>query len=170
MNCKKVRKNLVAYLDNELANDVRETVETHLLDCPHCQAELSILKNTWSLMDEYVITETPDFEQQLQGRLRTARTQIIKREDVRQHRRSFPYWIPLATAAVAVLIGLFLAMINYEPPRKPEEKNIIVNLHFLENYEVVRNLDILEAIEPETVDYLNDIIELDENNQSGTPQ
>lgn len=46
MNCKEIYELLTAYLDDEVTKDEKALVESHLPDCPQCQAELEALKVT----------------------------------------------------------------------------------------------------------------------------
>jgi hypothetical protein len=50
MNCKKVQMNLLFYLDNELTNGEKQTVEMHLSGCSACRKELQVLAKTQGML------------------------------------------------------------------------------------------------------------------------
>lgn len=53
------RKNLSAYLDNELHEDERHALEAHLEACPECRAELAELKSLSGLVKKHVMEPVP---------------------------------------------------------------------------------------------------------------
>jgi TonB family protein len=60
MNCRKVKKLLSPYLDNQLSKKEQQLIQEHLNICPKCQQELKELKNLVSAlkkMDSYPVPE-----------------------------------------------------------------------------------------------------------------
>jgi hypothetical protein len=53
MDCKTVRKNLAAFLDKEINQELTKSVSEHLDSCPSCSREVDLLRETWSLLDKY---------------------------------------------------------------------------------------------------------------------
>ncbi|MEK7448413.1 MAG: zf-HC2 domain-containing protein [Planctomycetota bacterium] len=175
LKCQKIKEHLVAYLDKELQPALKDEIEGHLLSCPYCQAEISTFKRVWSLIDEYEVTETSDFEQRFQERIRTARTQIIrlvppflseragKEENILSDRVSTnrptwlrpTYWFLAATAA-AILLGFTFAFINHT--RQTGQSAVITPAP---EQPVINNIEVLELAEPQNIVYFNDLIELD---------
>ncbi len=49
MNCRKVRKNLVLFLDGELPSSEAEGVQSHLEGCEACREEAELLRSTLSI-------------------------------------------------------------------------------------------------------------------------
>ena len=59
--CKKVRKKLPAFLNNQLNKEKAKYVEQHLTICPTCGKEAEDLRLTWNLLEKYTIDkELPD--------------------------------------------------------------------------------------------------------------
>ena len=62
MKCSSVRKNLSAFLDNELSNGKRGQIEAHISECVDCHRELGKLRGMIGLISN---TEHPDTPAQL---------------------------------------------------------------------------------------------------------
>jgi len=60
MNCEEINDLLSAYMDNELPEEERRHVATHLDACSSCQAQLNTLKNTVSALRGLKELEVPD--------------------------------------------------------------------------------------------------------------
>ncbi len=47
MNCRKVRKRLSAFIDDQVDPGEKEEILTHLNQCPGCRNEMETLRKTW---------------------------------------------------------------------------------------------------------------------------
>lgn len=47
MDCKKIKKKLLLFLDNELSESQRNEIQHHLADCPDCSIHLKKLASIW---------------------------------------------------------------------------------------------------------------------------
>ncbi|MBW1824873.1 MAG: zf-HC2 domain-containing protein [Deltaproteobacteria bacterium] len=53
--CKKVRKNLPAFINNQLDKEKVKTIEQHFNICPICRKEAEDIRLTWNLLAEHTI-------------------------------------------------------------------------------------------------------------------
>ena len=53
--CKKVRKKLPAFLNNQLDKEKAKTIEQHLSTCLTCRKEEEDLRSTWNLLEKYTV-------------------------------------------------------------------------------------------------------------------
>lgn len=72
MDCQRIREQLGAYLDDEVPQDVRREVETHLSACPECTGELDALGRIPEILAPQEPVAVPDalwsaIEQRLDG-------------------------------------------------------------------------------------------------------
>jgi hypothetical protein len=72
MDCKRIREQLGAYLDDEVSQDARRGVETHLSACPDCTGELDSLGRVAEALAPQEAVAVPDklwnaIEQRLDG-------------------------------------------------------------------------------------------------------
>lgn len=65
------KENLLAYLDNELAPELRLQTETHLQSCPECREEIDFLKRAKMLWEKKLGPKSvsPDFFEKVKGRI-----------------------------------------------------------------------------------------------------
>ena len=61
LKCSKVRKNLSAFLDNELNSEMRKQIELHILECTDCRREIEKLKEMISLVGKTERPEAPPY-------------------------------------------------------------------------------------------------------------
>lgn len=70
MKCKHIHKELIFYIDNELSEEKRITIEKHLESCADCRSFLSFLKEEMHLIAEEKKPEvSPYFYTRLSARL-----------------------------------------------------------------------------------------------------
>lgn len=55
MNCRKIKKLLVPFLESELSESSRGMLEAHLHNCDACQKEKMLLEQTWSMLDGFKV-------------------------------------------------------------------------------------------------------------------
>ncbi|MCX5707662.1 MAG: DUF4349 domain-containing protein [Candidatus Omnitrophica bacterium] len=100
-----VRKDLSAYLDDQLSGEIKEKVEKHLADCASCREELSRLKQ---ISEQLKAWQTPDLGDDFDSRVKH---QIVLGElekgEVKMNTKNIPSWIPSS----ALVVGLLLVAI-----------------------------------------------------------
>jgi len=71
INCLDVIRELSNYLDNDVSEELRIDIETHLPTCAHCNAIFDGMRNTISLTGDGRAFELPiGFSQRLRERIR----------------------------------------------------------------------------------------------------
>jgi hypothetical protein len=105
-----VRKDLSAYLDNQLSKEKKEKVEKHLVDCVNCREELSRLKQ---LSEQLKAWQTPDLGDDFDSRVKH---QIVLGElekgEVKMNKKLIPQWIPSSALVVVLLVAIIVGQ-NY---------------------------------------------------------
>ena len=72
MDCNKISKNIIFYLDNELSEDGRIEFEAHIHECPQCMNLYENVASTYKLIAvENNIEANPFFYHKLKTRLET---------------------------------------------------------------------------------------------------
>lgn len=72
MDCNKISKNIIFYLDNELSEDGRIEFEAHIHECPQCMNLYENVASTYKLIAvENNIEDNPFFYHKLKTRLET---------------------------------------------------------------------------------------------------
>lgn len=150
MNCEKVSKELIAYLDHRANSAERQSVEAHLAGCAACRKRAEEFRKLWSVLDEAPAIE-PSFG--FDGRVR----QRIAAEPRPQW---FEWFVPQPRLALsaALLIALAVWVAKLPSSRsgaagtaastQQEDFNAIKDLGVLENYDVVTKLDVLSELPP----------------------
>lgn len=114
-NCRKVQRELSAYLDGELTPSLRAEVEAHLASCAHCQRELLEMK-----MLATGVAALPNLKPAPRF-LTEVRRKIARGEKPEpwtwQDYAFRPFWlkVPLEVAALIVIIGLVLRGVQTLP-------------------------------------------------------
>ena len=73
VDCRQVWHAIVDYLEEDLAPEVRASIDTHLEDCRHCKAIYDGSRNVVLLLaDENVFQLPPSFSQRLYKKLSSA--------------------------------------------------------------------------------------------------
>lgn len=96
--CLEVRDSLSAYIDDELAWDEREAIESHLAECPACSAELESLRRTVQVCGQLEEVEVPT-------EVRAAIMASVRGKSLARKRRFFPVMTAVA-AVLVVAIGI----------------------------------------------------------------
>jgi predicted anti-sigma-YlaC factor YlaD len=158
MNCEWVKDNLSAYIDGELNTHQKELIESHLPECINCKAELNRLSAAW---DALTLWE----DEQPHLYLKEAILSAVKRE---KHSRLLHMALPVAAVLIISLgILLFYNVVDHfdtntiisekrtvQPQMqiesaKLDEREVIKNLHIIEEQEFYDNVEMLK-----TIDYL----------------
>jgi predicted anti-sigma-YlaC factor YlaD len=116
MNCKKVKENLLFFLENELSEERRIQMENHLKDCPDCSRLLDEFSLLWEgVQQREGIGPSPYFWTRLEQR-------IVEYEE---GRKPVFGWIGglirLARPAVAVAAALFCIFLGYSLGNFPRQ-------------------------------------------------
>ena len=70
MKCRKIQRKLSAYMDGEVDEDLKTTIEEHIQHCQECQQLLGELDKTWNLLSLLPEAEpVPYFFTRLNARL-----------------------------------------------------------------------------------------------------
>ena len=83
MKCEQIRDELVRFIDNEVSDELRETIQAHLDSCADCSGELESLQGVKQLCRDWVdISPSTDWDLELKRRLEKARRQPITELEV----------------------------------------------------------------------------------------
>jgi hypothetical protein len=162
MDCKKIKKDLVAFLYGELREDERELIKAHLDSCPGCKKDLQQLKEVTkgadSLQEDMEKAMASVDWEELPSRI----TETVFARKAPLRRQSWLAGIPrfffqpklrpvYAALLIGVLLGSFITLmvIRAPLPREGETGEFLVSQDFLENVE-------LEMARRETLSYLEE--------------
>lgn len=146
MDCKRIKDELVAYLDGELGESAAAAVRGHLERCPACKLDLERLSAAGSILGEIRdIEPSADF---------TARTmrRALDAPQLRVSRSALMRRLVPAVAAAVVLVALGLWLLSPSGPEStesldPVEMEIVENIDILENLELLEDLDLLSELD-----------------------
>jgi anti-sigma factor RsiW len=57
--CRKISKRLSAFLDNEVLEKERASIEHHLKQCPECKKQLALLAESWEFLRQWESSQVP---------------------------------------------------------------------------------------------------------------
>lgn len=152
MNCERMEKLWITYLDGRATPRERREAEQHLAACPACARRLEEYRGVWKLLEEVpAVDPSPWFDARLRQR--------VAAEPAPSGWRRIAAWLPqprLALATLALVALGFWAAIT--PPRtvvkqpvvamnEQEEFKMIKNMQVLENYDVLKDLDTLNEVQ-----------------------
>lgn len=121
MKCNKVRKNLSAYLDNQLpitpalhdlaGGDYRLQIEEHLRSCLSCQEEYNLLQHLDGLLEKIEpITPSVNFHQELWRKVHSLKEETW----LEKLGTFFPSPLPLtAKITIILLVGIFFGTASF---------------------------------------------------------
>ena len=146
MNCERMEKLWITYLDGRATPRERREAEQHLAACPACSRRLEEYRGVWKLLEEVpAVDPSPWFDARLRQR--------VAAEPAPSGLRRLLEWLPqprlaLATLALVVL-GFWVASAPPQPQQalpavsmnEQEEFKMIKNMHVLENYDLVKELN-----------------------------
>jgi anti-sigma factor RsiW len=120
MSCRKIDKQLAAYIDGELGTTDRAEVETHLAACTRCKDRLSALTLLRGQMESLPRVSAPaGFSQRLKARIkRDSSTPPFWRRAARRFFVPFHIKVPLELAAAAAAVALVVIVVQ---PRVEKE-------------------------------------------------
>lgn len=158
--CKKIQKDLVAFLYGELQEDEKELFKAHLDQCPHCRGELEEFKKITQAADVFKediddAMASVDWEA-----LPSKVSENILRKDARSRKESwlgkvsgflFPSRLRPVYAGllIGVVLGAVVTLVVFRTPQPGEinGREYFASQDFLENVE-------LEMARRDTLDYL----------------
>jgi predicted anti-sigma-YlaC factor YlaD len=156
MDCYRVKKILVPFLEGGLSEKLKVNVEAHLKVCVNCQKERELLSKSWQMLDSYVAPKLKDdFTPSLMRRIHSEQTKIIK-VAYRLPQFSFRRLAPvLATILVTVLIFSWFwkeqigkeKLAKVTPPVSQEAVTKMEAVTAMADEEIINNLDLYENIE-----------------------
>ncbi len=155
MNCQWIQQNLSAYIDNELPENQREMVESHLSTCSQCKTEFESISYAWDTLSSWE-TEPPPLH------LKDSILKAVKKE------KTFNFMRVLLPVAAVLLIAVSIMIIyrtgDYYEKRAgiTDQKEIqtpfTVESVMMDENEIIMNLQLLEEKEfLESVEVLKDI-------------
>jgi hypothetical protein len=162
MDCKKIKKDLVAFFYGELGEDEKELVRSHLEACSACREELQqlkeVIKGADSLQEDIDrVMASVDWEK-LPSKITDAafaKEAPLSRKPWLAGARRFLFQPKLRPVYAALFIGVLLGSVvtfmvfRFPLPRKAGAGEFIVSQDFLERVE-------LEIARRETLEYLDE--------------
>ena len=148
MNCERIGKRLIAYVDGRATQAERREVEAHLATCSACRTRAEEFRRLWGVLDEIPALETsPAFDARLRARLvaEPARPSL------------WAWLIPSPRLAFVLSLLLLLSVwISLLPPapgpvpaaNSEAEFKMIKDLPVLEDYDVLANFEALSELPP----------------------
>jgi uncharacterized protein with NAD-binding domain and iron-sulfur cluster len=158
MNCQWVQQNLSAYIDNELPQNQKEMVESHLSWCSRCKTELESVSCAWDILSSWE-DELPPLH------LKDNILRAVKKE------KRFNFMRILLPVAAVFVIAISI-MFVYKPGDYYEKQAVVtdqeeiqqpltVESAMIDEDEIIKNLQLLEEKEfldsvevLKTIDYL----------------
>jgi anti-sigma factor RsiW len=136
---------LSAYLDNALGADEASWVAAHVQACPRCRRVLEGLRGADEAVRQLPAPEpSAEFERAFWNQVTTL-----------EQKRAGPSWLkawlgawrPLTAAATAMLLaaGAYMTLHHRNQGRSAEEVFIAENAEFLNDYDLICHLELLEA-------------------------
>ncbi len=160
MNCKDYETLWIPYLDGKLAPGPRETVELHLSACAVCADRVKGFSEVFGMLGEWPgIEPSPSFNARLEQRLAQEAKAASGWEVL-----LWPVRQPVLAVAMLAVISLAVVLLRYSPappeiatsqPNQPVEATLVSevdemalyrNLHVLEDWEVLRNFEVLQEL------------------------
>lgn len=151
--CKKIRRELVPYLDGELDSEQAREIEEHLTVCARCAVLLSRLRDDWESLALLPTAEPPpDFVDRVCNRAQAPEFLTVP------PLVAWRYWAAAAILLLAILPSWWVARQadNEEgdlAQLSEEEREIVQNLP------AIRELDLLEPVASLSPSTLPDLIE-----------
>ncbi len=137
-------KLLSVYLDGELSQVQSEALKAHLDVCPTCRRTLATLRDNDALIRDLPALEpSTDFDRTFWKKIDALEDEI--RRPWLQH--LFRGWRPVWAGAMAGLVVAVMIYFKSADPMTPEEVFIAEHMEFLEEYDLIGQLEMLEHLE-----------------------
>ena len=155
MNCQWVQQNFSAYIDNELPQNQKDMIESHLSRCSRCKTELDSISYAWNALSLWEDRNPP-------VQLKASILKAVKKE------KSFNFirlLLPVAAVFVIALSIVFfyrvvgnhdqMALVTGE---REIQQPVSVESVMVDDNEIIKNLQLLEEKDfYETVEVLKTI-------------
>ena len=137
-------KLLSVYLDGELTQAQSDTLKAHLDACPECQRTLATLRdNDARIRDLPALEPSADFD-----RTFWKKVDALNEETRWSWRQNlFRGWRPVWAGAMTGLAVAVMIYFKSTDPMTPEEVFIAEHMEFLEDYDLIGQLEMLEHLE-----------------------
>lgn len=136
---------LSAYLDGELSEAQTVEVKAHLADCPDCRRTVDTMRHTDTMIRDLAPLEpSAAFDRSFWTKVDAHDAKSRSRPWTRY---LFGGWRPAWTGAMAGLAVAVLIYFNAADPLSPEEVFIAEHMEFLEEYDLIGQLEMLEHLE-----------------------
>ena len=148
--CQWVRSVLAAWLDGELKVSTAEAVRRHLEQCESCRAHARLLKESWRLLDEMPPAPVRSgFTGRMMARLVEEKelNRLEARLEPRRRRRQ------VVASVLGLAAGLILGLVLHawtglpEKPKSPIEREVSLNVSFLEDADLMDEIAVIEAMD-----------------------
>lgn len=123
MDCKKIEKQLSAYLDQELDERSARKVEEHLAMCQNCKQTLEKLKNYLTLAQEVDPIEAPSW---LEARI----IQAVDQHEMSSPERETTHVKVIAIRTIAAVAAILILAIIIVPPHYYNSQKVTANFSF----------------------------------------
>jgi anti-sigma factor RsiW len=148
-DCKKIEKDLTAYLDGELAEKQSLAVSGHLEICPGCRREFQILRESMALAREWNdIRPSAEFDRAFWQKLAAMNEQHSRKPGI------FSQLWSLLTAnysatpvALALLLLITFVQSKPSPDAGLQDKYMIMHMDLFLNLDAIDKKDALENFE-----------------------
>ena len=150
MNCQRMEKNLIAYLDGKASASERRKVEAHLAGCGECRERAEQFRLLWGVLDEWPAPPpSANFDANVLAHVAQAPA-----------RAGFWAWLipsPRAAFALTAVVLLSVWLSSMRPSRPSQvvvaqssggeaDFKMIEDLPVLEDYDVLSNFDALSYL------------------------
>lgn len=125
MTCKDVKDTMPLYYYEELEGDLAGDVRAHLASCADCRKEIALVGK---VLDKVTAPEAPELPDEFWSR---SAADIMRR--VRKRRFAVPLW---AGVAAAVILFLFITMVDLGPEPDAVSKQVLVETPFMSDIEM----------------------------------
>lgn len=116
MDCRAVREELVAFLDNEVPSGLRAEIEAHLKGCPDCAREMRALASTWERIGQGPVPPPlrPDFTASVMDSIRPEAGPAVPPDGPPAARK--PRGPVIVVTGVFLLAAVGVALLVWEHP------------------------------------------------------
>jgi len=121
-NCNEIQEMLSFYLDDCLKPEEKARLEEHLKQCPECRRELEALQKTVSMIsglnDEELIPPASfrrELRKKLENEQKSFKVSFIDKLLETFNKSSFKSWMPLAAAALLLIVIMPVLMHGFGP-------------------------------------------------------
>ena len=175
MNCPKVKKELLPFLEGDITGKQKEEIEAHINACSGCRQEKELFIKSWQILDDYVAPDLKDdFVPSLMRKIHSGQAREIKvRYSLPQFSFSFNFKHLAPVLALCLVVVLTIYFYQRKPgielqtakvPRQIEQTepkavteitdeeiinnlDVFVNIDLLDNLELYNDFDLVENLE-----------------------